>query len=337
MGEMVRYGILPNPYTPGVLVDFYGNPITSGGGSGFPIADPTGSSNAVQTPDPLTGTDTLTWVKFPTQQGALAWGITGETYPRVVIDSVGDIYWGDGTFDATTGEVQILAQFPDSIRSIKNLALFASDGGGPQLGHLRWSGVGSAVSGIGQENGDVIMHQGSSDSAHVLEVWAEEWIGGYGLSRIWASTDPVTQGYVPTQAGILWQYSNGSTLGELWISTGTSGGDWARLDSGSDTGWINLSLVNSWTAAGNARYRRLNGVTYIELNVGGGSAATIATLPATFRPGFEAGMAAVVENSAVFSAGSLFVTAAGDINVANFDGSTPSSLVAAGYSFPADA
>jgi hypothetical protein len=33
MSEMVRYGILPNPYTPGVLVDFYGNPITGAGGS----------------------------------------------------------------------------------------------------------------------------------------------------------------------------------------------------------------------------------------------------------------------------------------------------------------
>lgn len=30
MGEMVRYGVLPNPYTPGVLVDFYGNPVVPG-------------------------------------------------------------------------------------------------------------------------------------------------------------------------------------------------------------------------------------------------------------------------------------------------------------------
>lgn len=33
MSDMVRYGVLPNPYTPGVLVDFYGNPITGGGGA----------------------------------------------------------------------------------------------------------------------------------------------------------------------------------------------------------------------------------------------------------------------------------------------------------------
>jgi hypothetical protein len=29
MSEQVRYGILPNPYTPGILIDFYGNSISN--------------------------------------------------------------------------------------------------------------------------------------------------------------------------------------------------------------------------------------------------------------------------------------------------------------------
>jgi hypothetical protein len=47
--------------------------------------------------------------------------------------------------------------------------------------------------------------------------------------RIFAETDPITQGYVPQVAGILWQWNNGSTEGELWVSTGTESGDWALI------------------------------------------------------------------------------------------------------------
>lgn len=46
MSEMVRYGILPNPYTPGVLVDFYGNPL-AGAGSGWPTVNGAGPGNLV--------------------------------------------------------------------------------------------------------------------------------------------------------------------------------------------------------------------------------------------------------------------------------------------------
>jgi hypothetical protein len=44
MSEMVRYGVLANPYTPGVIVDFYGNPIP-GGGTGWPSFNGSGSGN----------------------------------------------------------------------------------------------------------------------------------------------------------------------------------------------------------------------------------------------------------------------------------------------------
>jgi hypothetical protein len=131
--------------------------------------------------------------------------------------------------------------------------------------------------------------------------------------------------------------SDPAVTDEVWNDNGVLVMSGSTIPIG-DTGWVNLTLVNSWTAAGNARYRKLNGIVYLEMNVGGGGAATVATLPAGFRPGFQVGMAAVFENApSTFLAGSLFVTAAGDINVSNFDGSTPSSVISVGYSFLADA
>lgn len=46
MAEMVRYGLLANPYTPGVMIDFYGNPL-GGAGSGWPTVNGAGPGNLV--------------------------------------------------------------------------------------------------------------------------------------------------------------------------------------------------------------------------------------------------------------------------------------------------
>jgi len=61
-----------------------------------------------------------------------------------------------------------------------------------------------------------------------------------------------------------------------------------RLNAGkiADSGWINLTLVNSWVVslAETPQYRKLNGVVYLRGLITGGSAATVATLPAGYRP-----------------------------------------------------
>jgi len=53
-----------------------------------------------------------------------------------------------------------------------------------------------------------------------------------------------------------------------------------------DSGWINLTLVNSWavTLGETPQYRKLNGIVYLRGLITGGSATTVATLPVGFRP-----------------------------------------------------
>ena len=53
-----------------------------------------------------------------------------------------------------------------------------------------------------------------------------------------------------------------------------------------DTGWINLTLVNSWATSlsETPQYRKLNGVVYLRGVATGGSATTLATLPVGSRP-----------------------------------------------------
>lgn len=59
---------------------------------------------------------------------------------------------------------------------------------------------------------------------------------------------------------------------------------------GDDTGWIDMTLVNSWVFYGvpwsTPQYRRIGNIVYLKGLVGGGSSTTaiITTLPAGFRP-----------------------------------------------------
>lgn len=57
---------------------------------------------------------------------------------------------------------------------------------------------------------------------------------------------------------------------------------------GSDSGWISLSLVNSWvqydTTYGVPAYRKVGNIVYLKGLIKNGSSAVIATLPAGYRP-----------------------------------------------------
>jgi hypothetical protein len=76
---------------------------------------------------------------------------------------------------------------------------------------------------------------------------------------------------------------------------GDGSGRWGTLeisDTGvitdtTDTGWVNLTLLNSWanaTGGGTASYRRIGQVVYLRGRVDSGSTTTIAQLPAGLEP-----------------------------------------------------
>jgi hypothetical protein len=303
MGHMVKY---PDRRDGTTLFDFYGNVIPGGGGGGFPTHTGTGSP-----------------------QGVVSAAAIGETYQDTVR---GGIWVAGGT--GTGHWAQIGGRDPATGALVAGVFVDAPSNAGAWL--IAEPSANAALSDVaafaGSGNG-VFWAASPTDGTQTFSVQVGP--GGSPLTLFFTDAGLFNLPAALVLSGI--PTSDPAVTDEVWNSNGILVMSGTSAPAFGDTGWINLSLVNSWTAAGNARYRRLNGVTYIELNVGGGSAATVATLPAGFRPGFEVGMAAVVENSSTFSAGSLFVTAAGVINVANFDGSTPSSLVAAGYSFPADA
>jgi hypothetical protein len=71
MAEMVRYGILPNLFTPGVLIDFYGNPLSAA--SSWPTVNGAGAGNLLAETAP---SDTVGY-NF-TDQGSGGFNVTEE-------------------------------------------------------------------------------------------------------------------------------------------------------------------------------------------------------------------------------------------------------------------
>jgi hypothetical protein len=104
-----------------------------------------------------------------------------------------------------------------------------------------------------------------------------------------------------------------------------------------DTGWVAMSLSNGWVTFGGAfqtpRYRRLNGVVYVQGFIKSGTTADntlIYTLPAGFRP------AATVRKPSVMNSltlGAWDVAVDGTIRAAGIVNATQSSF---DFSFPAD-
>lgn len=136
-----------------------------------------------------------------------------------------------------------------------------------------------------------------------------------------------------------WAPSTGSLA--LRLDTGTvlrrNGNSWVAIVE--DTGWIVPNLTGNWSNFGGGfsvtRYRRINGVVYIEGTVANGNdGQVIFSLPVGFRPALE----------------KLFITSANggiaDVRVRPSDGAVyapgfyaggTKALVALNISFPADA
>ena len=79
MAEMVRYGLLANPYTPGVLIDFYGNPVNVS--NSWPNVNGSGAGNLVA----LTATtDTVGYILHDRGSGGILLDNTGTGDLRIL-------------------------------------------------------------------------------------------------------------------------------------------------------------------------------------------------------------------------------------------------------------
>lgn len=312
--------------------------------TGFPIANPAGSVDHVTTPDPIVNSGTQTWVQFPHNQSAIGWGLTGDTYPRIMYGSdpkKGFLFVGPGTYDPTQN-TNMMALLNDVDRG--DMLQITSNGvnSGVIIGALSamGSGLGNPNTSIGGIVGDIMSGVFNGGTGFSYSSWWRCITGGspstpavWALVLIVAATDPISTSFVAANAGALWQDTSGS--GSLWMSTGTSAGDWSLI--GGDTGWINLTLVNSWSVVTSARYRKKNGVVYLDVGITGGSTQQFSTLPAGFRPLalVNGEFPAPVINSGTTTIGLLEVNSSGSLFAANLDASTPGT-VNGYFSFIAD-
>jgi hypothetical protein len=114
-----------------------------------------------------------------------------------------------------------------------------------------------------------------------------------------------------------------------------SGLEWTTITT--DTGWITMTpLENGWTDAGGwARYRRLNGVVYVEVSADGGSAEELFLLPAGFRPGES--LQVVTGSSSSGNLALFTINSSGAVSGSLPAGGSVANLSAAVVSYPADA
>lgn len=101
-----------------------------------------------------------------------------------------------------------------------------------------------------------------------------------------------------------------------------------------DTGWINATYSGAWGTSNSmpVRYRRLDGVVYVEGEATGGTAAsTIFTLPAGFQPAIQLKRAVVnADGTAYYRA---IIATNGNVSVSNAGSSATPNLA---FSFIAD-
>jgi hypothetical protein len=141
-----------------------------GGGTDVPIGDPTGITTG-STVLALSA-DAVAWTEFPANTSAMAFGLAGDSFPRVVFDGSGDIYFGDGTVDPTANPLTASAFLHNSV-----------------LGVLQLSGSGGcALSDTGTAGGGVFI----ASSSGPVQLWA-----GNGLSF----NDDSTTGISITESG----------------------------------------------------------------------------------------------------------------------------------------
>lgn len=248
MGHMIKYPDLRDGST---LFDFYGNPIPAGGtipggGTGMPIANPFGITTATRTPDPIAGTHNQLWVKFPTDASVMAWGLSGDSFPRVVFGSdptdSGFAFFmlGDGTYNPTLNSNLILLKQDATRGNLMQISGFNSNVGAVLGGYVAFDSGASITPTSPAVRGDVFASDRVS-GANGSSWWRATGTNTWALQAVISTTDPITAGAVPANPGALWHDTAGS--GSLWMSTGTSAGSWAQI-------WPHVTASNSVTGVG---------------------------------------------------------------------------------------
>ncbi len=317
MGEMVRYGVLPNPYTPGVLVDFYGHPISSGGGG---YASLTGAGQTV-TPGDLAQAGGFSVV-----------APVGDTVGISLVDNSGVA--GVLLEAANGGGMQINNSGGGGmiVNSDGGIIVNETGGGGIDFstgGGITLAGNAGGVGLIASSSGTI---QLTAAAAIIINGSSEFQIVAPGGTRFAQITTPSNP---PANFDKLYFKSDDNLY-----ALNHAGVEHLIGGASVDTGWIDATslLVNSWsTAGGYARYRRLNGVVYVQLAVNSGVATTVLTLPAGFRINESSVDFPIVNtNSGIVGSGFSNVSSAGVVQAENNAGTVPNSTVMA-FSYPADA
>lgn len=276
------------------------------GGAGWPAVNGTGPGNLVaQTP----GGDTV------------GYNITDKGTGGIAL-TAGGTGGGIGLVDQSGVGIVLLVQSgggPISVLSEGGLFLQDnSTGVGGSTGGIKLTAPGGLLaSGPG-----ISLDDGGSPGG--IQISAE----GTGTNAILLS---VTTGTQPIR---LENQGSGGIV--MTATTGPITGTAGSFEQIGDTGWLNLTLLNGWTdVSGWARYRRLNGVVYVQVSADGGTTAQLATLPAGFRPG-EAVFSAAPTSSAPNIA-TLSVNAGGAVSGEALGGGVADNILAGTVSFPADA
>lgn len=93
-----------------------------------------------------------------------------------------------------------------------------------------------------------------------------------------------------------------------------------------DTAWTPLSYVNSWVNAGSpdevGHFRKIGNLVIVEGTIQSGTAVTVCTLPAGYRPQAQLGGAALVTGAI----GYWLLTAAGVLSVQTVGGGVPTQV-----------
>ena len=220
------------------------NPVVSAAATDVPIANPTGITYGAETPDTISGADSATWIEFPTSAPngdatAVAWGLQGDDFPRVVFGAdptdIGAVAMGDGTFDPALSGAFLGVQVGGNRAHLPILGTYSS--GSPLAATLGavaiggWESLTTTPSGAADFNDVVFSRWTTGASVPVVMLWrctvGSPSAATFVAVSAAAAVDPITASYTPTNAGILWQDTSGS--GSVWMSTGTSLGDWAQV------------------------------------------------------------------------------------------------------------
>lgn len=223
-----------------VLTLVTGEPAWAAGGGGgdfVPIGDPTmiATGSTVLS----LSADAVAWTEFPANTSAMAFGLAGDSFPRVVFDGQGDVYFGDGTVDPTTGAGSILQNGAlIGFTSVEGVGLQTTGAGASGIS-LDDTGSGGGGVTITSDNGPVQI-----TAANGLGL-VDDSTTGIGLVESGAGPITLTAGTLAS--GSLYFYGStsgepsttGDPVGAIAIDS-TTPGLWLLTVTGNPDTWVNL-------------------------------------------------------------------------------------------------